>query len=153
MNFSWSIFLDLGLICLALLLATFIRSKVRFFQKFLIPNALIAGFILLPFYNYLAPRLGIGREGLDTIYRFVDMALDKRKPFFVWYAPFMPHAPHTPPDSLKEKYLPLALRYRKKTREIARTIPLDIFPLKVGVENGIFLDEIKQGEVIYERRN
>ena len=52
-----------------------------------------------------------------------------------------------------EKYLPLALRYRKKTRGIARTIPLDIFPLKVGTENGIFLDEIEQGEVIYERRN
>jgi ESS family glutamate:Na+ symporter len=67
MNFSWSIFLDLGIICLALLLATFIRTRVRFFQKFLIPNALIAGFILLPFYNYLAPRLGINREGLENL--------------------------------------------------------------------------------------
>jgi ESS family glutamate:Na+ symporter len=67
MNFSWSIFLDLGLICAALLIATFIRSKVRFFQKFLIPNALIAGFILLPFYNYAAPRLGMGNEGLENL--------------------------------------------------------------------------------------
>jgi len=67
MNFAWSIFLDLGLICAALLIATFIRSKVRFFQKFLIPNALIAGFILLPFYNYAAPRLGMGNEGLKNL--------------------------------------------------------------------------------------
>ena len=67
MNFAWSIFLDLGLICAALLIATFIRSKVRFFQKFLIPNALIAGFILLPFYNYAAPRLSMGSEGLENL--------------------------------------------------------------------------------------
>ena len=52
-----------------------------------------------------------------------------------------------------EKYLPLALRYREKTRAIARMIPLDIFPLKAGAQDGIFMDEIEQGEVIYERRN
>ncbi len=52
-----------------------------------------------------------------------------------------------------EKYLPLAMRYRKKTRAIARIIPLDIFPLKDGAEDGFFMDEIEQGEVIYERRN
>jgi ESS family glutamate:Na+ symporter len=67
MNFAWAIFLDLGLICLALLIATFIRSKIRFFQKFLIPNALVAGFILLPFYNFLAPRLGMNNEGLENL--------------------------------------------------------------------------------------
>jgi ESS family glutamate:Na+ symporter len=67
MNFSWSIFLDLGLICVALLIATFIRSRVRFFQKFLIPNALVAGFILLPFYNFAAPRLSMGSEGLENL--------------------------------------------------------------------------------------
>ena len=50
-----------------------------------------------------------------------------------------------------EKYLPLAMRYRKKTREIARMIPMDIFPLKTGVEGEAFLDEIEQGEVVYER--
>ncbi len=52
-----------------------------------------------------------------------------------------------------EKYLPLAMRYRKKTRDIARMIPLDIFPLKAKEQDGIFMDEIEQGEVIYERRN
>lgn len=50
-----------------------------------------------------------------------------------------------------EDYLPLALKYRKKTRAVARIIPLDIIPLKADVEDGLFMDEIEQGEVIYER--
>jgi predicted nucleotidyltransferase len=50
-----------------------------------------------------------------------------------------------------EKYLPLAMKYRRKTRELARMIPLDIIPLKVGVKDGLFRDEIEQGEVVYER--
>ena len=52
--------------------------------------------------------LKIGREGMDTIFNFINYATQKEKPFFLWYAPFLPHAPHTPPDSLLEKYLPLA---------------------------------------------
>ena len=27
-----------------------------------------------------------------------------RKPFFLWYAPFLPHTPHNPPERLLEKY-------------------------------------------------
>lgn len=50
-----------------------------------------------------------------------------------------------------EKYLPLAMKYRKKTRAIARIIPLDIIPLKSDVSGETFMDEIAQGEVIYER--
>lgn len=49
------------------------------------------------------------------------------------------------------KYLPLAMKYRKKTRAIARIIPVDIIPLKAGVKDGFFMDEINSGEVIYER--
>lgn len=52
-----------------------------------------------------------------------------------------------------EKYLPLVMKYRKKTRDIARSISLDIIPLKAGINRGIFMDEIEQGEIIYERRN
>lgn len=52
--------------------------------------------------------LKIGREGLDVIYKFMDEAHKQENPFFVWYAPFLPHAPHTPPDSLRDKYLPRA---------------------------------------------
>jgi predicted nucleotidyltransferase len=50
-----------------------------------------------------------------------------------------------------EKYLPLALKYRRKTRDIARVIPMDILPLRAGVQGETFLDEIECGEVIYER--
>ena len=52
-----------------------------------------------------------------------------------------------------EKYLPLAMKYRRKTRDIARRIPLDILPLKASVQDGAFMDEIERGEIIYERRN
>ena len=52
-----------------------------------------------------------------------------------------------------EKYLPLAMKYRKKARDIGRRIALDIIPLKVGRNSGIFMDEIERGEIVYERRN
>jgi ESS family glutamate:Na+ symporter len=67
MNFSWSLFVDLGLIAVALLVATFIRARVRFFQRFLIPNALTAGFILLPLYNWVLPLLGWTNQGLGSL--------------------------------------------------------------------------------------
>ena len=51
--------------------------------------------------------LKIGREGLQPIFDFIDSA--GGKPFFVWYAPLLPHAPHTPPDRLLKKYLALDL--------------------------------------------
>ena len=50
-----------------------------------------------------------------------------------------------------EKYLPLVMKYRRKTRDIACIIPMDILPLKTGVQGEIFMDEIERGEVIYER--
>ncbi|TQO37493.1 putative sulfatase [Arenibacter algicola] len=49
--------------------------------------------------------LEIGRKGMDTLYNYIDLALEKKKPFFMWYAPFLPHSPHNPPDSLLQKYL------------------------------------------------
>ena len=52
--------------------------------------------------------LKIGRQGLAEIFDFIDDARSEEKPFFIWYAPFMPHTPHTPPDSLRDKYLPHA---------------------------------------------
>lgn len=52
--------------------------------------------------------LAIGREGLQPIYDFIRDAGDQQKPFFVWYAPLMPHSPHTPPERLLKKYETLA---------------------------------------------
>jgi len=48
--------------------------------------------------------LKIGREGVETITRFIDKTHEANKPFFVWYAPFMPHSPHTPPKRILSKY-------------------------------------------------
>ncbi|WP_299012543.1 sulfatase-like hydrolase/transferase [uncultured Polaribacter sp.] len=49
--------------------------------------------------------LEIARKGLDTINSYVDLALKEKKPFFLWYAPYLPHRPHTPPQRLLNKYL------------------------------------------------
>ena len=52
--------------------------------------------------------LTIGREGMEPIFEFVDEAVDDGKPFFVWYAPFLPHRPHDPPARLLGRYENLA---------------------------------------------
>jgi uncharacterized sulfatase len=49
--------------------------------------------------------LDIGRKTLQPIYDFIGEAKQAQKPFFVWYAPMMPHDPHTPPQALRDKYL------------------------------------------------
>jgi arylsulfatase A-like enzyme len=48
--------------------------------------------------------LAIGRKGMKPVFDFIDTALDADKPFFVWYAPFLPHSPHNPPPRLLDKY-------------------------------------------------
>ena len=48
--------------------------------------------------------LAIGREGLTEIENFLDLSLAEEKPFFLWYAPFLPHTPHNPPERLLQKY-------------------------------------------------
>jgi arylsulfatase A-like enzyme len=50
--------------------------------------------------------LAIGRQGLEPIYQFIKQA--GTKPWLVWYAPMLPHAPHTPPQELLQKYLNVA---------------------------------------------
>lgn len=75
MNFHWQIFVHLGVIALSLLLATWIRSRVHFFQRFLIPNSLTAGFILFVFYNWIARYLGLGTEHLgNLIYHLLSLS-------------------------------------------------------------------------------
>lgn len=53
--------------------------------------------------------LNIGRKGLQPIFDFIESS--KGKPFFLWYAPMLPHTPHNPP----EKYL---AKYKDKTPSI-----------------------------------
>jgi len=51
--------------------------------------------------------LKIGREGLAPITKFLDdwqKQTAGRQPFFLWYAPMMPHTPHNPPQRLLDVY-------------------------------------------------
>ncbi len=62
--------------------------------------------------------LAIGRQGMQPIKDFLAAALNgheksesetgqekpTRQPFFLWYAPFLPHSPHNPPERLLKKY-------------------------------------------------
>lgn len=84
MNFPWMTFINFGAVSAALLAATLVRAKIRFFQRFLIPNALTAGFLLLIFYNYLAPRIGMSQEDLGAFaYHLLNLsfiAMTLRKP-------------------------------------------------------------------------
>jgi arylsulfatase A-like enzyme len=59
--------------------------------------------------------LAIGREGMQPVFDFIDMAQTLGAPFFLWYAPMMPHSPHNPPEHLLAKY-----RDKAPTLEIAR---------------------------------
>lgn len=49
--------------------------------------------------------LKIGREGMKPVFDFIDHSVEEEKPFYVWYAPFLPHTPHNPPQDLFDKYL------------------------------------------------
>ena len=48
--------------------------------------------------------LKIGRQSMQPIKDFIDLASQKNKPFLTWYAPFLPHTPHNPPEYLIKKY-------------------------------------------------
>ena len=48
--------------------------------------------------------LTIGRKSMDPIMSFMDKCVASKSPFMVWYAPLLPHDPHTPPERLLAKY-------------------------------------------------
>jgi ESS family glutamate:Na+ symporter len=75
MGFHWLTFVHLGILSVALLLATWIRARVPFFQRYLIPNSLTAGFLLLLFYNLAARPLGLDAAPLgDLIYHLLALS-------------------------------------------------------------------------------
>jgi arylsulfatase A-like enzyme len=59
--------------------------------------------------------LKIGREGIQPVADFLKT--NGTKPFFLWFAPMLPHTPHNPPERLLAKYqqpdrpLPIARYY------------------------------------------
>jgi arylsulfatase A-like enzyme len=49
--------------------------------------------------------LTIGRTTMEPIDGFLEQCQSSKEPFMIWYAPMMPHDPHTPPKRLLQKYL------------------------------------------------
>jgi len=52
--------------------------------------------------------LRIGRKGMTEVFQFIDKTVADDERFFLWYAPMMPHSPHTPPERLLNKYKDVA---------------------------------------------
>ena len=48
------------------------------------------------------PGLTVGRGTMQPIHEFLMRSKDK--PFFIWYAPMMPHTPHNPPERILDHY-------------------------------------------------
>lgn len=46
----------------------------------------------------------IGRKTMQPIFDFIARAKSEKKPFLIWYAPLLPHDPHTPPERLLAKH-------------------------------------------------
>jgi len=46
--------------------------------------------------------LKIGRSTMQPVWDFLDQRGEK--PFFLWFAPMLPHSPHNPPERLLAKY-------------------------------------------------
>jgi len=71
--------------------------------------------------------LDIGRKTLAPLTDFISRSKKGGKPFFVWYAPMMPHDPHTPPERLLAKYrdkspTPQAAKYHAMVEWFDETI-------------------------------
>jgi len=59
-NLGWEIIVELSILCAFLLFGSFLRSRIRFFQKFLVPVALIGGFMaMLANESFLGKLTGI----------------------------------------------------------------------------------------------
>jgi ESS family glutamate:Na+ symporter len=84
---QWGLVIDFAFICVSLFVASILRAKLRFLQRFLIPNAITAGFVglgLVYLTEHLFPNIMPSREMLgNMVYHllavtFISIALKKR---------------------------------------------------------------------------
>ncbi len=85
---QWALVIDFALVSVSLLLATVLRANCRLLQRFLVPNAITAGFIglaLMYLVELLMPDITPSREVLGNIVyhllaiTFISIALKKRE--------------------------------------------------------------------------
>ncbi|HKM08042.1 MAG TPA: sodium:glutamate symporter [Sphaerochaeta sp.] len=51
------------------------RARIRFFQRYLIPAPIVAGVLLLVFYNFFAPKLGLKSDFLgELVYHLLNIS-------------------------------------------------------------------------------
>jgi ESS family glutamate:Na+ symporter len=72
---NWNYVIHVGIISLSLLVAAVLRARVSFFQRFLIPAPIIAGILLLVFYNFIAPLWGLQSDYLgELVYHLLNLS-------------------------------------------------------------------------------
>ena len=72
---NWNYILHIGIISVALLIAALARARIRFFQRYLMPASIIAGVLLLVFYNFFAPMLGLRSDFLgEIVYHLLNIS-------------------------------------------------------------------------------
>jgi len=96
------------------------------------------------------PREAIKREIVDCLSKFPEVKK------IVVFGSFLASAnPHDIDIAVfqdsNEEYYHLALKYRKNLRSVSKRIPMDILPLRKGIGEEPFMEEIEGGEVLYER--
>ncbi len=52
--------------------------------------------------------LEIGRKTMEPIESFIEKSVKEGTPYFLWYAPMLPHTPHDPTRALVDKYRSVA---------------------------------------------
>ncbi|HAF84975.1 MAG TPA: sodium:glutamate symporter [Sphaerochaeta sp.] len=72
---NWTYIIHIGIISTALLIAALARARIRFFQRFLIPASIVAGILLLVFYNFFAPMFGLKSDYLgEIVYHLLNIS-------------------------------------------------------------------------------
>jgi uncharacterized sulfatase len=71
--------------------------------------------------------LAIGRTTMAPALDFIDRSVKAGQPWFLWYAPMLPHTPHDPPADLLARHLmsapnPREARYRAMVERFDRSI-------------------------------
>lgn len=72
---TWTYMIHIGIISLSLLVAALLRARIRFLQRYLIPAPILAGILLLVFYNFFAPSLGLKSAFLgEIVYHLLNIS-------------------------------------------------------------------------------